>query len=58
MPYLSYQSKHDVIIGLFSKEKQMVISKISTTRQKLILKYLGELPFLEDTFSNFSLPYL
>ncbi|CDW86766.1 UNKNOWN [Stylonychia lemnae] len=43
-----------IILKLSDKDKQFVISKISTTRQKLILKYLEELPFLEDSF-NFPL---
>eukprot|EP00347_Sterkiella_histriomuscorum_P019782 403340312 len=43
-----------MILKLSDKDKQVVISKISTTRQKLIMKYLEELPFLEDTF-NFPL---
>ena len=42
------------ILGLSGDEQLIVIKKISKTRQKKLLEYLANIPYLEDSF-NFPL---
>ncbi len=42
------------IITLSEQEQQKIIGKISKTRQKKLLEFLDELPYLEESF-NFPL---
>ena len=42
------------ILGLSGDEQLVVIQKISKTRQKKLLEYLANIPYLDDSF-NFPL---
>ena len=42
------------ILELSDEEQQAIIQKISKTRQKKLLEFLAQLPYLDDSF-NFSL---